>query len=467
MATHRVSNFGANVCFQPATIIHPTTEDEILQALDHHRDQSIRVVGALHSWSPLVETDGVLLDLSQMATISVNHDGTVTVGAACRIETLISALNEQGLTLPSLGLIQQQAIAGATATGTHGSGKNSLSHYVERVRIAHYDSSGRAVVSEIVEGDAIRAARCSLGTLGVITEVTLTTRPQYNVEEHFESYATIAEALHAVDDFPVQQIFLVPWKWDFFAQLRVESTSPRSRLAWLYRLYWWLPMDRLLHMSIYILVRWLPWSCTRFFWKRLVPITVPLRWKVVDRSDHQLTMEHHLFRHIEIEEFVPESRVEDAVNFVRQFIEYCAGLGEFSDDLQAQLKEADLWNSMADIRGCYHHHYVICIRKILPDDTMLSPTASDDQPRHAFSFISYAPPHRRDGFFQFADVLSQAMAALFDARPHWGKHCPLPADKVISLYPEFSQFNAVRMQYDPQGRFLNGWLENLFQATMT
>lgn len=399
-----------------------------------------------------------------MASVTINDDGTVSVGADCRIEDLVSALNEHGLTLPSLGLIQQQDIAGATATGTHGSGKNSLSHYIQRVRIAHFEESGQAAISEITEGDELRAARCSLGTMGVITQVTLETRPQYQVEEHFASYQTIEAALAASADFPIQQIFLVPWKWTYFAQHRKESASNRSRLAWLYRFYWWLAMDRLLHMSIYSLVRWLPWSCTRFFWKHLVPLTVPLNWRVVDRSDRQLTMEHHLFRHIEIEEFVPESRISDAILFVRQFIEHCAGLGVFSEEFKEQLQQVGLWEGVTGIRGCYHHHYVTCIRKILPDDTMLSPTASDQEPRHALSFISYDPPHRRSGFYQFAEVLSQTMAALFQARPHWGKYCPLEANKLVPLYPEFDRFNELRSKFDPEGRFLNGWLEEFFRS---
>ena len=48
-------------------------------------------------------------------------------------QAALAELAESKHTLPSLGLIDEQTVAGATATGTHGSGRNSLSHYVQAV----------------------------------------------------------------------------------------------------------------------------------------------------------------------------------------------------------------------------------------------------------------------------------------------------------------------------------------------
>ncbi len=141
-------------------------------------------------------------------------------------------------TLPSLGFITEQTVAGAISTGTHGSGKHSLSHYVRSVRIAHYEaSSGRAVITEVDTGDALRGARCSLGTLGVIVSVRLEVREKYRVEEQFCHYANINEVRVAEAEYPLQQFYLVPWKWTFFAQQRRETTRKHSRLAWLYHQY--------------------------------------------------------------------------------------------------------------------------------------------------------------------------------------------------------------------------------------
>jgi len=121
---------------------------------------------------------------------------------------------QSGGTLPSLGLITEQSIAGAVSTGTHGSGKHSLSHYIDEVRAATYDpATGKPVIRVISDGSELRAARCSLGSLGVIVSVGFWCRPQYQIEEHFRRYNGLDEVLAAETDYPLQQFYLIPWLW--------------------------------------------------------------------------------------------------------------------------------------------------------------------------------------------------------------------------------------------------------------
>ena len=174
-------NFGGNIQLTPNTAYTPATEQEVLEILDRHHGQRIRCVGRLHSWSRAVECDDVLLDLRLLNQVQPMSEGElrlVSVGAGCQLKRLLSELaRSRQWTLPSLGLITEQSVAGAISTGTHGSGRNSLSQYVVSVRIAHYDSTtGRATITEISDGEALRAARCSLGCLGVILSVKMLCR---------------------------------------------------------------------------------------------------------------------------------------------------------------------------------------------------------------------------------------------------------------------------------------------------
>ena len=87
-------------------------------------------------------------------------------------------------TLPTLGAIKKQTISGAISTGTHGSGKQSLSHFVAAVRAAVFDGeTGAPVVREFNDGPELLAARCGLGCFGVILSVDLHTVPKYQVAE--------------------------------------------------------------------------------------------------------------------------------------------------------------------------------------------------------------------------------------------------------------------------------------------
>jgi FAD/FMN-containing dehydrogenase len=465
MPESAVTNFGRNTTFRPAVRYAPRSESELLDILRRHRGQRIRAIGRLHSWSDVTACEQVLLDLRHFDSVVVDTHH-VEVGAGCQIKRIIRELQRTRQTLPSLGLVDEQSIAGAAATGTHGSGRHSMSHYVEAVRLVCYDPhTGEPIVREISSGPELQAARCSLGSLGIVTSMRLPVRPQYQIEEHFRRYESLDQVLEQEATYDLQQFFLVPWRWDYFAQHRREMDRPRGRSAPLYRLYWGVGMDVGLHLLVWLLARWLPGSCTRFFFRHVIARFVPKGWKVVDRSDRQLAMQHELFRHIEIEIFVARSRLAEAMEFVVWLLRLAGGeVIEAPGCVRERMQSIGKWDELTSLCGRYLHHYPICIRKVLPDDTLIS-MSSGDEPRYALSFINYARPSHRDSFFQFAKVLADTMAALFDARPHWGKVCPLPPSELARLYPRLRDFAAVQKQIDPADAFGNEWVRSILAAT--
>ena len=314
-----MENFGRNLSWTPSEIHEPRTEAEVLEILARSRGRRIRVVGRVHSWSPTVVANDVVIDLKYLNEVRVDRrDDQVwaQVGAGCQIKQLLIELDRQAdATLPSLGLITEQTIAGAVATATHGSGKNSLSHFVAEFRVAIYDpQTGRPTIRVISSGPELRAARCSLGCLGVILSVGLWCREQYQVEEHMRRHRSLDSVLAAVEQFPLQQFFLMPWLWEFIAQHRREVTAPRSRLAWLYRIYFFLAFDIGLHLVVRSLVDFGRRRWVHGFFRRILPWTVVKRWRVVAKSQEILVMEHELFRHVECEIFVTQSHIHDQGN---------------------------------------------------------------------------------------------------------------------------------------------------------
>ena len=404
-----------------------------------------------------------MLNLKHLQQVEVS-DGdamSVVVGAGCQIKTLLSRLKQRGRTLPSVGLITEQTIAGAVSTGTHGSGRSSLSHYVEAVRVARYDqATGFAIVERIEEGDALRAARCSLGCLGIILSVTLSCRGPYGVEEHLREYATLEEVLQAESRFPLQQLFLTPWRWTYLAQHRREVPNGRSRLAWLYRIYWFLSIDLGLHLLIRVTLRLAgSFRAMRFLYRHVIPRTVIRNWKVADESSAMLVMEHELFRHIEMELFVTRDRLPPALEYVRNVLSVAGHSSSVLPDLSLDCDDAA---RLAALAGQYGHHYPICIRRVQPDDTLISMASGGTQDWYAISLISYARPTERQGYSQVMEFLASTMSRKFGARPHWGKFCPLPAAELVALYPRFAEFRSLCESRDRQGVFRNQWLTSLF-----
>ena len=462
--TAALQNFGENVSIQPTAYYEPRDEVEVLAILDRHRGEQIRAVGRLHSWSAAPGGEGVVLNLKHFQQVTLHQQDRAewaTVGAGCQVKTILQRLKEQGKTLPSLGLITEQTIAGATSTGTHGSGRSSLSHYVRAVRLARYDSvSGKAILETINEGPALQAARCSLGCLGIILCVDMQIRDPYAVEEHFREYDSVEPVLQAETEYPLQQFYLEPWRWKYLVQHRREVPNGRSRLASLYRVYWFLNVDLGLHLLILTTLRLSRrLGVIRFLFRRLIPHTVPKNWKVVDDSSKMLIMEHELFRHMEMELFVTRDHLPTALDYVKQVL-------TVAGDAKADVPELSLNGSdvqrLTALRGKYGHHYPICIRRVCVDDTLISMASGGEQDWYAISLISYAKPRDRQGFLQVMDFLAATMKQKFGARPHWGKYCPLSAEQLVELYPRFGEFREACERRDPAGVFRNRWIQTLF-----
>lgn len=459
-------NFGGNVTLTPKQAFVPRSEQEVLQILRDYRGRNIRVVGRLHSWSEAPLADDLLLDLQHLNAVHVRNseDGPIAaIGAGCQIKRALSELARQGLTLPALGLISEQTLAGAVATATHGTGRHSVSHYVTAVRLGGYDEQGEPMIRELRDGPALEAAKCSLGCLGIVLSLELRPRSAYRIEEWLGVHRTLPEVLAHEEQTPLQQFYYLPWLDRYLGQHRRESDRPRSWLAPLYRAYWFVTIDLSLHLVLRFLVQRLrsSWGVKAFF-RWLALGTVIRGWHVVDRSQDMLIMEHELFRHIEIELFVRRSMLPTALEFVRTAIYRFAG-----EDAPWPAETAEAlqdWGHGDDLESgqeVYTHHYPVCVRRVLPDATLLSMTSGGDEDYYAISLISYQLPADRAGFFRFADFLAHSMAALFQARCHWGKLCPHSRAEIERLYPRLAEFRAVQATLDPQGVFGNDWTRKI------
>lgn len=462
-SSSNIENFGRNVRFAPRSVYHPRSDAELLEILERHKDGAIRVGGAKHAWSDAITSDDAFVDMGSFDHVRVESD-RVIVGAGCRISLLLQRLNQHGLTIPSVGLIDEQTVAGAVATGTHGSGKHSLSHYVQSLRVACFDETGeRARMAVIEEGVDLQAARCSLGCMGVVTELTLPVIPQYYIREKATPCENLADALALEEESPLQQFFLFPHAFKFIVQERsVDQDSKRSRTAWLYRIYWFLTLD----IGIHILVKL--FACVlrsrrliHFLFRSVIPSSLFPSWIVTDRSDRQLVMKHALFRHFEMELFVRRRVLPEAIEYLSDILRLADDPDHsLSSDTKERLRSAEMATSVDTLGGVFTHHYPICVRRIIPDDTLISMASADGDTEDWFSIslITFRSP--RDAFCTMATFLADSMAALFAARVHWGKWFPQTSEHVSKLYPRLDGFKEVCLRYDPKGVFRNEFVND-------
>ena len=95
-------------------------------------------------------------------------------------------------------------------------------------------------------------------------------------------------------------------------------------------------------------------------------------------------------------------------------------------------------------------------RYVQKDDTWLSMSSGDED--HAAISI-----HRTAGedFRPYFDLI-EPIFWKYGGRPHWGKIHSLGAAELSDLYPKFKDFQALRLQLDPENKMLNDHLRKLF-----
>lgn len=465
-----VRNFGGNIRFRPRKRYLPKDEDDVLRILDEHRSGTVRVIGAGHSWNGGIETSDALLDLRHLRWIRVHSDrDRVSVGGGCRIAEVLAHLARRGLTLPSIGLIARQTVAGAVATGTHGSGRHSMSHYVESVRIACYDAAGEAEVRTVDSGQSLRAARCSVGALGVVLEVTLKCVPQYYVRERCVWHPDLDAVLDNEPAAPLQQFYLIPHTWAYLEHERsVAPDNRRSGAAMLYRAYWLIVIDVLLHLGIKLTASLLrSRRMVDALYRHLLPACIFPKWQVTDRSDRQLLMRHDLFRHLEMEVFVQRANLRPALDLVSEVLRAADNAAyEVSGSVHDRIRALDMQDALESVRGSYSHHYPICVRRVPPDDTLISMASChgmEEQDWYAISLITFTEP--RLPFQNVARFLAETMSRSLGARLHWGKWHPPDAGQVEATYPRLAAFRAICAQFDPRGVFRNRFLDDIIFRT--
>ena len=399
------TNWVGNQSFTSTAAAAPRDEEEVAALVKQAADRGlgVRVAGAGHSFTPVVQTDGVLLDLSALRGVLSTDTGRkrATALAATRIHDFYEPLWDVGLALRNQGDIDTQQIAGAVATGTHGSGTRytSLSGVVRGVRLVTAAGEVRDIGED--EPDLLHAAQVSVGMLGVVTRLELDVTDSYRLREQV--------GLRAWDD--------VMEHWD-------ELVADHRHFG-----FFWLPTEE--SGALYNLKSHGERLTDQCYVKVYdeVGADVPdddTEGRRVDRCYRIFPMVYDPNFH-ELEYFVPLERGPDALRAMRELM-----LASLPDSV-----------------------YPLEVRTVGADDALLSP-----QYRTATTVISVSGKPGTDYLRYLRSV--DALLADFDARVHWGKLHFLTSERLHALYPRANEFIAVRRELDPEGVFLNPHLRPLF-----
>ncbi len=399
------TNWVGNRSCDPAHSAAPRDEQEVaaLVRAAGERRLPIRVAGTGHSFTPVVATDGLMLDLSALdGVVGVDADRRrATALAGTQISGFYEPLWNEGLALINQGDIDTQQIAGAISTATHGSGTGytSLSGVVRRVRLVTASGELREIGSD--EPELLHAAQVAIGMLGVITQVELEVTAAYRLKQH-------------VDLWPWLEVLD---RWD-------ELVEQHRHFG-----FFWLPTEE--SGALYNLDGHGEPMADRCYVKIYDEAAFDepdddTPGRLVDRCYRVYPMVYDPNFH-ELEYFVPLERGPEALAAMRE------------------LMLSSLPMSL----------YPMEVRTVGPEQAFLSPNYET-----ATTVISVSGQPGTDYWDYLRSV--DRLLAQFDARVHWGKLHFMTRERLHALYPRADDFIALRRQLDPDGTFLNEHLRELF-----
>jgi FAD-linked oxidoreductase len=188
----------------PTEVRTPRDTDDVVAAVERARDRrtTVKMPGAGHSFTGIAAPQGIMLSPGQLSGIvAVDRAAmTVTALAGTPLSLLNASLEALGLSLHNMGDIAQQTVAGATSTGTHGTGGLVASLSAQLAGLELVTGTGEVLrATETENPDVFAVARVGLGALGILTTLTFRVEPVFTLEAH-EFPMAWAEALDRFDE---------------------------------------------------------------------------------------------------------------------------------------------------------------------------------------------------------------------------------------------------------------------------
>ncbi|WP_329462592.1 D-arabinono-1,4-lactone oxidase [Streptomyces sp. NBC_01431] len=423
-------NWAGNVTARPAREVSPASAAELADVVRRAAEDGLKVkaVGTGHSFTAVAATDGVLIRPDLLTGIrGIDRTAlTVTVEAGTPLKRLNAALAREGLSLTNMGDIMEQTVAGATSTGTHGTGRDSasISAQIKGLELVTADGS-LLTCSEKENPDVFAAARIGLGALGVVTAITFAVEPVFLLTAReepmtFDKVTSDFGELFAENEH--FEFYWFPHTGNCNTKRNNRSAGPAAPPG---RLSGWIE-DEFMSNGLFQVV------CSL---GRAVPATIPSIAKLSSRAlsartytdiPYKVFTSPRRVRFTEMEYALPREAVVGALREVKALVE----------------------------RSPLRVSFPVEVRTAPADDIALS-TASGRESAYIAVHMYKGTPYQ--AYFTAVERIMTAHAG----RPHWGKVHTRDAGYFSEVYPRFAEFTALRDRLDPERRFANDYLRRV------
>lgn len=406
------TNWAGSHRYAAPSYVEPSSVDELQEIVASTRQ--VRALGSRHSFNDLADTPGTLVGTARLPhSVEVIDEDTIAVAPWMKYGEIATALRPHGLALHNLASLPHISVAGAIATGTHGSGDNNGNLAGAVAGLTMVGASGELVTLQPADPE-FDGAVVSLGALGILTSVLLDVEPAFEVRQSLWedlSWDALLANLDTVTSAAYSVSVFTPWVGASAGTVWLKQTVPGRVRGELFDA-----------RAAVTELHPLPGFDT-------APVTaqlgVPGPWG--DRLPHfRMNFTPSSGEEIQTEYLVPRARAVEAIQAVRA--------------LAARIEPLLLISEIRTTRA---------------DSLWLSGSYETDTVNLHFTFKKLPVE-----VAALLPVLEDVLLPL-GARPHWGKWFAAEHSSLRALYPRFDDFRELAGQFDPEGKFRNGYLERV------
>jgi xylitol oxidase len=382
-----------------------------------------KTLGTRHCFNGIADSTTQLLSVREMNQVTALDPAahTVTVEAGMSYGQLCPVLDGKGFALHNLASLPHISIAGACATGTHGSGvKNgNLSTAVSALELVTADGDV-TTFSRAKDQAAFSGAVVNLGALGVVTKVTLDIQPAYAMRQDVYLDLPMAQVRDHFDDIVAAGYsvsLFTDWQQNRVNEVWIKRRLDKGQTLVAEPEFYGAARAT---KNVHPIVDLSPENCTE-------QMGVEGPW--YERLPHfKMGFTPSSGKELQSEYFVPR----------RNAVEAILAIEHLRDRVSPHLMISEL-------------------RTIDADTLWMSPCYN-----RASLAIHFTWKQEWEAVRGLLPLIERELAP-FNVRPHWGKLFSIPSSQLAARYEKWDDFKQLVARLDPKAKWRNEFLStNLY-----
>ena len=420
---NKLKNWAGNLEYSTNRLYSANSLEQVRSYVKKH--SKLKVLGTRHCFNNIADSTDNLLSMKSIDdVVALDPEAhTVTVDAGMTYGQLCPHLHSKGFALHNLASLPHISIAGACSTATHGSGEKNGNLATAVSALELVTAAGDVVkLSRHQDGEAFQGAVVGLGSLGVITKVTLDIQPAFIVRQHVYENLPLAEVrdhFDAIESSAYSISLFTDWQKQRVSEVWIKSRVEEGQAFDATPEFFG---AKLATKNLHPIAELSAENCTE-------QMGVPGPW--YERLPHfRMGFTPSAGKELQSEYFVPRRHAVEAILAVER------------------------------LRGHVSPHLMISeIRTIAADSLWLSPCYEQPCVSIHFTWKQDWP-----AVSKLLPLIEKELAP-FKARPHWGKLFAMSPTELKSVYRRLPDFIQLSKKYDPQGKFRNEFLStNVFSG---